>query len=260
MIRAKRGRQAAPHGRQGQPRGEARPARPTVPARDRRVPYKLVVVKPNGEFVWHKHDNTDNFCLVPKGHPDDPAARPRRGSRTAMRASASIRSTGPNVVRSGPRGWSLKCSLAFGCRSDVATDLGFAPRGRAPRARPAVPSLCALARTRAVRADSIGCSSRPVALSEACRLSISRRAAQPGQASTRGSRATSLPLQPCAAVPLSPLLRASRESTFRRPLRTRIKQGGPASSDDCFARAKQACAPDGPATGGDCSDAGKMQL
>ena len=30
--------------------------------------YKLVAVKTRGEFVWHKHDDTDDFFLVLKGH------------------------------------------------------------------------------------------------------------------------------------------------------------------------------------------------
>jgi mannose-6-phosphate isomerase-like protein (cupin superfamily) len=30
--------------------------------------YKLVVVKVDGEFVWHKHDDTDDFFLVLSGH------------------------------------------------------------------------------------------------------------------------------------------------------------------------------------------------
>jgi mannose-6-phosphate isomerase-like protein (cupin superfamily) len=30
--------------------------------------YKLVVVKVEGEFVWHKHDETDDFFLVVEGH------------------------------------------------------------------------------------------------------------------------------------------------------------------------------------------------
>ena len=30
--------------------------------------YKLIVVKVLGEFVWHKHDDTDDFFLVLKGH------------------------------------------------------------------------------------------------------------------------------------------------------------------------------------------------
>jgi mannose-6-phosphate isomerase-like protein (cupin superfamily) len=29
--------------------------------------YKLAVVKPHGEFVWHAHDDTDDFFLVLKG-------------------------------------------------------------------------------------------------------------------------------------------------------------------------------------------------
>ena len=30
--------------------------------------YKLIVVKVLGEFVWHKHDETDDFFLVLDGH------------------------------------------------------------------------------------------------------------------------------------------------------------------------------------------------
>ncbi len=30
--------------------------------------YKLIVVKVKGEFVWHKHDETDDFFMVLKGH------------------------------------------------------------------------------------------------------------------------------------------------------------------------------------------------
>jgi mannose-6-phosphate isomerase-like protein (cupin superfamily) len=30
--------------------------------------YKLVVVRVEGEFVWHKHDDTDDFFLVLSGH------------------------------------------------------------------------------------------------------------------------------------------------------------------------------------------------
>ena len=29
--------------------------------------YKVMVVKPRGEFVWHKHDDTDDFFLVLEG-------------------------------------------------------------------------------------------------------------------------------------------------------------------------------------------------
>jgi mannose-6-phosphate isomerase-like protein (cupin superfamily) len=29
--------------------------------------YKLMVVKVHGEFVWHKHDDTDDFFLVLRG-------------------------------------------------------------------------------------------------------------------------------------------------------------------------------------------------
>ena len=30
--------------------------------------YDIMVVKVRGEFVWHKHDDTDDFFLVLKGH------------------------------------------------------------------------------------------------------------------------------------------------------------------------------------------------
>jgi mannose-6-phosphate isomerase-like protein (cupin superfamily) len=30
--------------------------------------YKVIVVKVSGEFVWHKHEETDDFFLVLSGH------------------------------------------------------------------------------------------------------------------------------------------------------------------------------------------------
>jgi mannose-6-phosphate isomerase-like protein (cupin superfamily) len=30
--------------------------------------YKVIVVRVLGEFVWHKHDDTDDFFLVLRGH------------------------------------------------------------------------------------------------------------------------------------------------------------------------------------------------
>jgi mannose-6-phosphate isomerase-like protein (cupin superfamily) len=30
--------------------------------------HDILVVKANGEFVWHKHDDTDDFFLVLQGH------------------------------------------------------------------------------------------------------------------------------------------------------------------------------------------------
>jgi mannose-6-phosphate isomerase-like protein (cupin superfamily) len=30
--------------------------------------YKILVVKVQGDFVWHKHDETDDFFMVLKGH------------------------------------------------------------------------------------------------------------------------------------------------------------------------------------------------
>ena len=32
--------------------------------------HDVLVVKVKGEFVWHKHDDTDDFFLVLKGHLD----------------------------------------------------------------------------------------------------------------------------------------------------------------------------------------------
>jgi mannose-6-phosphate isomerase-like protein (cupin superfamily) len=32
--------------------------------------YDVMVVKVQGEFVWHKHDDTDDFFLILKGHLD----------------------------------------------------------------------------------------------------------------------------------------------------------------------------------------------
>ena len=40
--------------------------------------YKLVVVKTQGEFVWHKHDETDELLPRSEGPSDDPVPRPRR--------------------------------------------------------------------------------------------------------------------------------------------------------------------------------------
>src|SRR3989441_5607056 len=43
----------------------AEPFRPLVVARLN--DYKIMVVKAKGEFIWHKHDDTDDFFLVLKG-------------------------------------------------------------------------------------------------------------------------------------------------------------------------------------------------
>jgi hypothetical protein len=61
--------------------------------------YKLVVVKVHGEFVWHKHDDTDDFFLVLSGRltiqlRDRDSGRP--GARPAHRARA------PRVPRPWP--------------------------------------------------------------------------------------------------------------------------------------------------------------
>jgi hypothetical protein len=42
---------------------------------------KLMVGKLRGEFVWHKHDDTDDFFLVVAGPDDDSASQPRRRAR-----------------------------------------------------------------------------------------------------------------------------------------------------------------------------------
>ena len=36
--------------------------------------HDVMVVKVSGEFVWHKHDDTDDFFLVLSRPPDDPAS------------------------------------------------------------------------------------------------------------------------------------------------------------------------------------------
>ena len=59
--------------------------------------YKLAVVKVHGEFVWHQHDDTDDFFLVLSGQPHDPAARPRR--RAVGRASCSSSRAASSTAR-----------------------------------------------------------------------------------------------------------------------------------------------------------------
>lgn len=44
--------------------------------------YKLQIVKVQGPFVWHKHDDTDDFFLVIRRTPDHPPARSRHRART----------------------------------------------------------------------------------------------------------------------------------------------------------------------------------
>ena len=51
--------------------------------------YKLVVVKTQGEFVWHKHDETDELFLIVNGPADDPVPRPRRRARARASCSSS---------------------------------------------------------------------------------------------------------------------------------------------------------------------------
>ena len=55
---------------QGQPRGEAGAARCALssPALSGTLnDYKLAVVKAKGEFVWHKHDDTDELLFALAG-------------------------------------------------------------------------------------------------------------------------------------------------------------------------------------------------
>src|SRR2546427_7377228 len=55
--------------------------------------YDVRIVKVKGEFIWHKHDHTDDFVLVLKGHLTiqlrDPERRTRR--RRALRRSQRCR-------------------------------------------------------------------------------------------------------------------------------------------------------------------------
>jgi hypothetical protein len=59
--------------------------------------YKLQAVKVKGPFVWHKHDETDDFFLVLSGRPDDPSA----GLRHRARARRDLRrpSTAPMLKK-----------------------------------------------------------------------------------------------------------------------------------------------------------------
>ena len=43
--------------------------------------YEIKVVKLQGEFVWHSHEDTDELFLVIDGRLDDPAAGRRRHAR-----------------------------------------------------------------------------------------------------------------------------------------------------------------------------------
>src|SRR5437016_11419075 len=63
--------------------------------------YDVRIVKVKGEFVWHKHDHTDDFFLVLKG-PDDSAARPERRTRRrrALRRSQRCRTLSTRRGRS----------------------------------------------------------------------------------------------------------------------------------------------------------------
>jgi mannose-6-phosphate isomerase-like protein (cupin superfamily) len=56
-------------GRQGQSREEARDVHRALEPEDRRAAerHDVQVVKIKGEFVWHKHDETDDFFLVLAG-------------------------------------------------------------------------------------------------------------------------------------------------------------------------------------------------
>jgi len=55
--------------------------------------YDVRIVKVKGEFVWHKHDHTDDFFLVSQRTPDD-SARDRTSNldrRRALRRSQRCR-------------------------------------------------------------------------------------------------------------------------------------------------------------------------
>ena len=60
--------------------------------------YKLAVVKARGEFVWHKHDDTDDFFLV-LSSPSAPA--PVRGRRP--RPASGSRACAGCCARACPR-------------------------------------------------------------------------------------------------------------------------------------------------------------
>lgn len=63
----------------------------------------VMVVKVKGEFVWHKHDDTDDFFLVLKGALDiqlreRTVTRGRDKSTSYRRASSIIRSPGKRCI------------------------------------------------------------------------------------------------------------------------------------------------------------------
>jgi mannose-6-phosphate isomerase-like protein (cupin superfamily) len=56
--------------------------------------YRVIVVKVEGDFVWHKHDETDDLFLVLKGHLTiqlrDRDIELDEGSSSSFRAGSSI--------------------------------------------------------------------------------------------------------------------------------------------------------------------------
>ena len=62
--------------------------------------YKLAVVKPRGEFVWHKHDDTDDFFLVLEGRL---TIQLRDGDVELGRASSTWSRAGSSTARAPTR-------------------------------------------------------------------------------------------------------------------------------------------------------------
>ena len=61
--------------------------------------HDLMVVKVKGEFVWHKHDDTDDFFHVLKGRLTNPLERPRRHTWARAKSSSCRRASSIVLVR-----------------------------------------------------------------------------------------------------------------------------------------------------------------
>ena len=82
----------------------------------------VMVVKVKGEFTWHKHDDTDDFFLVLKGHPDiEELARPLQSREvasllkpfTSLALARAILSLTARLTARMARQASVSCSHAF---------------------------------------------------------------------------------------------------------------------------------------------------
>ena len=84
--------------------------------------YKLVVVKTQGEFVWHKHDDTDDFFLVLKG-------------RLTIQLRDRDVTLGPGELFVVPRGPTRRRTCSSSSRAARRTRATRAASARSPSAR-----------------------------------------------------------------------------------------------------------------------------